>query len=247
MRAHSQRSFAVIMGTKPPSAASATAVPPGFRSSLLEGLTPSEIKPVLAAARQRRIFSREVIQHEGEPASHLFLLVTGRAAAYQLTAEGSKLFLRWLVPGDAFGLRTTQREPSVLLWTVQAVREGSVLVWDRDSALALLLRYPRLGENLYATLMDHVASLINVLVARAGQTAQQRLARMLIESARQLGCAGHRGIEFDLTNEELADMADVSLFTASRQLSEWHRQGILEKRRGKILLRAPERLVSQHF
>jgi len=88
---------------------------------------------------------------------------------------------------------------------------------------------------------------MNVLGARASQTAQQRLARMLVESARQLGCAGADGIEFDLTNEQLAEMANVSLFTASRQLSEWERQGILAKSRGKVLLRSPERLVSQYF
>jgi len=186
MRAHRQRSFAVIKEARSLSTASATALPPGFRSSFLKGLTPSEIEAVLAAARRRPIFSREVIQHEGEPASHLFLLVTGRAVAYQLTAEGGKLFLRWLVPGDGFGLKTTQQEPSLLLWTVEAMREGSVLVWDRDSALALVLQYTRLRENLYTTLMHHNASLMNVLCARTSQTAQQRLARMLIESARQL-------------------------------------------------------------
>jgi len=247
MRAHGQRSFAVIKEAKPLSAASATALPPGFRSSLLNGLIPSEIEAVLAAARRQPISANQVIQHEGETAAYLFLLVTGRAAAYQLTHEGSKLFLRWIVPGDAFGLRAIQREDSLLLWTVQAMREGSVLVWDRDSAWALVLRYPRLRENLYTTLMHHNASLMNVLCARACQTAQQRLARMLIESARQLGRAGADGIEFDLTNEQLAEMANVSLFTASRQLSEWERQGILAKSRGKVLLCSPERLVSEHF
>ena len=247
MRAYMRTPLAAIDGGRPVRPPATTALPPGFRSSLLEGLTPPEIEAVLAAARQQRIFPHQVIQHEGEPSSHSFLLVTGRAAAYQHTHEGSKLFLRWIVPGDTFGLRTTEREPSLLLWTVQAIREGSVLVWDRDSARALVLRYPRLRENLYTTLMHHNASLMNVLGARASQTAQQRLARMLVESARQLGRAGADGIEFDLTNEQLAEMANVSLFTASRQLSEWERQGILAKSRGKVLLRSPERLVSQHF
>jgi len=247
MRAHRQRSFAVINGAKPLSAASATALAPGFRSSLLEGLTPSEIKAVLAAASQRRIFANQVIYHEGDTAAHLFLLVTGRAAHYKLTHEGGKLFLRWLAPGDVFGLVALQRDPPPLLTTVQAVREGYVLVWDRASARALVHRHPRLCENVYSTMTDHLASLTDALVARASQTAQQRLARMLVKSAHQIGHARRDGVEFDLTNEQLAEMADVSLFTASRQLSEWQSRGLLAKSRGKILLRSPEHLVSHHF
>jgi hypothetical protein len=40
----------------------------------------------------------------------------------------------------------------------------------------------------------------------------------------------------------LANEANVSVFTASRLLSAWQREGILVKRRGKVLLRFPDRL-----
>jgi CRP-like cAMP-binding protein len=50
------------------------------------------------------------------------------------------------------------------------------------------------------------------------------------------------GVELDVRNEELANEANISLFTASRLLSAWQREGILEKRRGKVLLRFPDRL-----
>jgi CRP/FNR family transcriptional regulator, nitrogen oxide reductase regulator len=173
--------------------------------------------------------------------------VTGRAARYKLTQKGRKLFLLWLAPGDVFGLVTLQRDPPPLLTTVQGVREGYALAWDRASARALICQHPQLRENVYSAMTSYLAILIDALVARTSQTAQQRLARMLLESARQIGCARRDGIEFDLTNEQLAEMADVSLFTASHQLSEWQSRGILAKRRGKILLRSPEHLVSQHF
>jgi CRP-like cAMP-binding protein len=120
-----------------------------------------------------------------------------------------------------------------------------MLVWERTSAHALFLQIPRLRENAYAVASDYLASLADLLVRRASQTAEQRLAQALLESARQAGRSGREGIEIGLTNEQLAEMADVSLFTASRQLSEWESQGILAKRRAKILLRAPKRLRPQ--
>jgi len=233
---------------RPVEAASSAALPPGFRSRFLEGLTPPEIRAVLAAGRQRRISPNQVLQREGHPATHLFLLVTGLAAFYKATLDGRKLFLRWISPGDAFGLATLlQTEPPPYFTTVQAVRGDSVFVWERVSAHALLSQVPRLRENAFALASDYVTSLADALAARASLTAQQRLARVLVESARHIGRDGPEGIELGLTNEQLAHMADVSLFTVSRQLSEWQRQGILAKSRGKILLRAPKRLGSQHF
>ena len=46
-------------------------------------------------------------------------------------------------------------------------------------------------------------------------------------------------------NEELADEANVNPFTVSRLLSDWQRKGILTKRRGKVLLRSPQRLFRE--
>ncbi len=53
------------------------------------------------------------------------------------------------------------------------------------------------------------------------------------------------GIELDVNNEELVNEANVTLFTASRMLSEWQRSGMVLKNRGKVLLRSPEQLLSQ--
>jgi len=216
--------------------ASPNLLPLGLRSSLFDGLAPSEINALLAAARKRRFPPHEVIQREGEPATGSFLLATGRAVAYKLTPEGERVFLHWIVPGDAFGFTAPRRKPPPCVATVQTLRESLVLVWDWESSLALTSQFPQLRGNACAAMANHLASVSRVLVARCSQTARQRLARMLVESADQIGRTGSEGIEIDLTNEDLADMAGVSLFTASRQLSEWQRKGILAKRRGRILL-----------
>jgi hypothetical protein len=104
--------------------ASTVALPLGFRSTFFEGLTAPEIKAILAAARQERISPHQLLQQEGDRATRLWLPVTGRAAAYRLAHEGGKLFLRWGVPGDAFGLATIIRAPARYLVTVEAVQNG---------------------------------------------------------------------------------------------------------------------------
>jgi CRP-like cAMP-binding protein len=218
--------------------ASAAALPPGFRSTFFEGLTAPESKAVLAAARQETISPRQLLQREGEPATRLWLLVTGRAAAYRLAHDGGKLFLRWGLPGDPFGLATIVRAPARYLVTVEAVQEGSLLAWDLPSCRALVLRCPSLSKAVNSVVSNYLDGLIDALSARSFQTAEQRLARMLVVSARQLGRTGREGIELDLTNEQLAVTAQVSLFTATRKLSKWQDLGILKKHRGKIVLRS---------
>ena len=52
------------------------------------------------------------------------------------------------------------------------------------------------------------------------------------------------GIEIDIKNEDLASLADISFFTASRLLKEWERKGVVEKSRGKVLIRRPEKLLA---
>jgi CRP-like cAMP-binding protein len=85
---------------------------------------------------------------------------------------------------------------------------------------------------------DYLDGVIDALGARSFQTAEQRLARMLVLSARQIGRTGHEGIELDLTNEQLAVTAQVSLFTATRKLSHWQDLGTLKKHRRRIVLRS---------
>jgi CRP-like cAMP-binding protein len=84
-------------------------------------------------------------------------------------------------------------------------------------------------------LADHVA----LVRKRAGE----RLAQILIHLAGVIGQKVLGGVEFDVTNEELASAANITPFTTSRLLSEWQTNRAVVKRRGKILLRSPERLL----
>jgi CRP/FNR family transcriptional regulator, nitrogen oxide reductase regulator len=215
---------------------SSTALPLGFRSTFLDGLTPREIKTALKTAKHEEVSSRQVLQHEGDRAMRLWMLVTGRVAVYRLSHDGNRVFLRWGVPGDTFGLSTILKSPDMYVVTIEAVQEGSLLAWDAVSSRTLALRCPNLSNALNAVLANYLGRLINVLGTYAFQPAEQRLARVLVESARQLGCRESECIELDLTNEQLALAARMTVFTATRKLTKWQALGILTKRRGKIVL-----------
>jgi uncharacterized membrane protein YeaQ/YmgE (transglycosylase-associated protein family)/CRP-like cAMP-binding protein len=194
--------------------------PPQF----LDGLHPPHRKVILSAAASRRYTTNSVVTNQGHPAEHLFLIAKGRARHFFVTEDGKKFLLRWLGPGDCFGGRT-----------ILSSR-------DRVTIRSLVDMFPRLLENALLTASDYVAWHLTAHIRIARYTARQRVAQVLVTLARTMGQKVSGGFILDITNEELANAANVTPFTASRMISDWQRSGVLRKRRGKVWLRSPEQL-----
>ena len=213
-------------------------VPPD--TELLRDLKPEEVRLILMATRTRRFSAKSVITHQGEPADHLLLLWKGRARCFFETPNGKKLIQIWMTPGHIFGGAALVSPSSVYLVSTEAVRDSVVLVWDRQTIRALARRFPRLLENALSIAANYVSWYIVALTALTSETARERLAGVLLGCVSSIGQKVAGGIELDLTNEEVANSASTTPYTASRILSEWHKAGAIRKRRGKILLASPE-------
>jgi len=214
-----------------------------LNSRFLEGLAKPELKSILAAARLQRFFANSVVINQDQPAEHLFLLTKGRARFFFITEEGQKRILLWLPPGGILGGRTIFPAPSSYLASAETVKESWLLIWDRKTIRGLAARYPRLLDNVMQTAFEYFAEQLESHRALTCQSARQRLVRVLTTIAPRIGRRVPDGFELDVTNEELADTANVTLFTTSRYLSELQRSGDVLKSRGKLLLRRPERLL----
>jgi CRP-like cAMP-binding protein len=216
-----------------------------LKPRFLEGLAPPEIKAVLAAAKLRRYLENSVVTNQDHPAEHLFLLVSGRARYFYITPDGQKTLLLWLPPGETFGAAAFLSKPFQYLVSTETVKNSCVLVWSRATIREFATRYPRLVENALLIAFDYLVVYRAMHVSLTCHTARQRLATVLVNLASGIGHSVPGGIELDVNNEELANEANVTLFTASRLLSEWQRSGMVLKNRGKVLLRSPEQLLSQ--
>jgi CRP-like cAMP-binding protein len=215
---------------------------PKIRPRFLEGLAQAEINTIVSAAKQRRYLANSVIVNQGDPANYFFLLTSGRARYFYVTPDGRKTILFWLPPGEIFGGAALLSQPADYLLSTETVKPSSILVWDRATIRALVAHYPRLADNALWTMFDYLVAYRALHVSMTCHSARQRLAQVLADLATGIGQKVPGGIQLDVRNEELANEANVTPFTASRMLSEWQRQGVLRKSRGKILLRSPERL-----
>lgn len=199
---------------------------------------------VLAEAVRRKFQKPEIISRADEPAASLFLIKLGSINLYTATDDGEQILLRRLVPGDIFGVASLLSEPTSYLGTTQAVNRVEILAWDHRSIRRLARTYPRLAENALRTALRYVALYAKRHIRLVSNTAQERLACVLTSVGSRAGRVCPTGIEVDIKNEELASLADVNFFTASRLLKNWERKGLVEKSRGRVLIRCPEKLVA---
>jgi len=128
--------------------------------------------------------------------------------------------------------------------SVEIVQSGSAIVWERGRIRALAARFPRLTENVLGVMYKLLVRMFYIHMSLSSRNAAQRLRQAVVDLSYGIGRAVPHGTEIDITNEELANMANVTMFTASRYLSEWERRGAIKKKRGAILLRSEGRLLS---
>jgi CRP/FNR family transcriptional regulator, nitrogen oxide reductase regulator len=208
-----------------------------------EGLDAPDIRIILAAGTQQRFLANSVILNQGNPAGHLYLLLTGRVRRFFLTEDGQKVVLLRVTSGEIFGEAAVLAKPAEYLVSSETMTNSGILVWSRGTIRGLCERYPRLVENTLLISFDYLAAYRAIHASLICDSAPQRLAQVLANLADGIGQKVPGGVELDVRNEELANEANISPFTASRLLSAWQREGILVKRRGRVLLRSTGRLL----
>ena len=213
-----------------------------LNSRFLEGLERQEVDAILAAATIRNYFVGSVVANQGDPADYFYLLKRGCARLFFITHEGQKVLLRWLPPGEILGGAALLPATATYLVGTEIVKDSSMFAWHRNAIRRLAGLYPRVLENVLPFAMDHLAWFLAAHMALISNTARERLAQVLLTLAQGIGHKVSSGVRLDITNEQLANAANITPFTASRLLSEWQRNGAVTKGRGTLILRAPHRL-----
>ena len=212
---------------------------------LFAGLGKDEVNAILAPAVKRRFKVSETIIRAEEPAAHLMLVRTGCVDFHLETSKGQQVLIRRFGPGNAFGIAAFLSEPMGYLGTASAAQDVEVLAWEHHRVLQLARAYPRFPQNAFRLALHYIAIYAQRHISLVSETAQERLAYALTDVASRTGHVLKTGVEIDIRNQDLASLADVSFFTVSRLLKQWERAGAVEKSRGKVVIRCPEKLLAE--
>jgi CRP-like cAMP-binding protein len=213
------------------------------RSRIFDGLTQTERRSWLDAARRRDLRPNQTAARQGEPAREFALVESGLLKLLQLTPDGHELIVRFVGPGEPFG-GIVVLDAAAYPVTAVAVEPTRLLTWSADVLRPLLDRFPSVRRNITREIAAHMTDALTRVRELATERVSQRLAHTLLRLMRQAGTPGREGVTIahPLTRQELADLTGTTLYTVSRTLSQWQSQGILRSSRRELLIRTPERL-----
>jgi CRP-like cAMP-binding protein len=147
---------------------------------------------------------------------------------------------------DMFAALGAIRSNATYPVTAQALEPSAALAIEAKLLHEMMQTRPYLNFGL----MELMTGYINELQVRyrelATERVERRLALTLLRLASQIGKRVQENdptIELPLTRQDLAEASGSTIFTVSRTLAEWERQGLLEASRGRVLIRNPHGLV----
>jgi CRP/FNR family transcriptional regulator, nitrogen oxide reductase regulator len=214
-----------------------------LRSRIFDGLTESERQRWLGRSTTVSVERGQTLARQGEPATAFYLLESGFLKLLQLTAEGTEVIVRFIVPGDPFGgVVALSNAPYPV--TAVPVRPSVALSWGRDTVGELLAETPQVRVNIMREMAMHMTAALTRVRELTTASVDQRLAHTLLRLAQQCGRPEPGGVLIaqPLTRQEIADLTGTTLYTASRTLAKWESQGLLETRQRMLLVRAIRQL-----
>jgi CRP/FNR family transcriptional regulator, cyclic AMP receptor protein len=165
-----------------------------------------------------------VICVEGDPATHVFVLVNGWVKIVGVTSEGHELTLALRGRGDTVG-ELAAETTGYRTATIQAVGTVRALLVPYDTFSSFLDAHDGADRAYRRMVTRRWNDAESMLRTRSVTSGAQRLAGLLLELADQRD--GGVRMTMMLTQDELASLTGASRATVTRALSNWRQRGII--------------------
>ncbi len=219
--------------------------PPSLRQvSVFQNATDEDLKLIAQQSIERSIEEGEFFFFQGDPAVYFYVLISGRAKLMQTNPAGQQVNLRTINEWQMFGALGAVRENAIYPASAQALEHSTALAVKSDYLRELMLTRPYLSFDLMKLMTGYIQEMQERYRELATEKVERRIARALLRLAAQMGSKMEGGIELSFTRQDLAEMSGTTLYTVSRVLSEWERQGLVEAGRERVLIRNPHGVVS---
>lgn len=163
----------------------------------------------------------------GDPASEVWVVREGRLCVHQCGWKGGMLSIEVMVAGDVSGLaavacRTYPGE-------VTATRDTTLIAIPRETMIRVIEKHPEVArEILYA--YGQRIHYIETLLYLSREKVEKRMIAALLYLYHKFG------FSLPLSRAEMGQMAGTTPETAMRVLKNLEERGLLERRRGKVII-----------
>jgi CRP/FNR family transcriptional regulator, cyclic AMP receptor protein len=205
------------------------------------GLLAGPEQSVLSGLGRMSVFSPgAALCVEGDPATHVFILVAGWVKILAVTSEGQEMVLALRGNGDIVG-ELAGEATGYRTATMQAAGTVRALIVGHDKFSSFLDSYPGASHAYRRALTQRWSDTAAMLRRRSGTSGAQRLAFLLLDLAAQHGTrtAGEVYLAVPLSQEDLASLAGTSRATVTRALGNWRQRGFIRTGPRRITIMDP--------
>lgn len=192
---------------------------------IFSGLDERTVAAMAKVSSSLEFDANDIIYSEGDPASGIYIVLSGKVKLVVSSAEGKSLILRILGPGQVFGLSSAflGRPEETSAETLERTEVGVI---RRADLVPLMERYGDLAMRLARELSMEYAALCDEMATLGLQrSAMSRLARMIAGWAEGMQVdRGQVQIDCPHTHEVMAQMIGTSRETVTRLLHQLRHQ-----------------------
>jgi CRP-like cAMP-binding protein len=207
---------------------------------LFINLTTSDMKQLIGAAHRKQVQSGGFFFMQDDPADSMFVLLKGRVKLSQAGPDGQQVLIRVITPVTLFALVAITSVSSYLV-TAQAAEDSLAIYWTRHELMVFSKLIPQLAQNAMGIMAERLNEIQERFREVTTERVEGRLAHTLLRLAAQSGKQVEDGILIDMkiTRQDLAEMSGTTLYTASRVLNDWQKQGLLIISRQRVIIQDP--------
>lgn len=200
-------------------------------------LPPSERLEIVKRMRWRRFARDEVIYHRDDPATHLYVLLSGTVKVAMVDELGRETVLTLMRGGDVFGeLSLFDGIPRSA--TVSTITDSEVLLLSGEDFLQLLERYPRAMREMLRLMSKTVRRLSDRVEDLHLLDVPSRIAKCLLDLAASAGTSR----EVIITQEDVAAMVGATRVSVNRVFADLEQRGLILCGRRRVLIKDADRL-----
>jgi CRP/FNR family transcriptional regulator len=196
--------------------------------------TTGSFRGLFGSRPTEQIDANEALFWEGDPAEHIYEIVSGCLRLYKLMADGRRAIMGFMFAGEILGVSLKDR----YLFTAEAVTDVKVRRYSRSQMHDSLSRMPGLNREVLAMACDELSAAQDQMLLLGRKTAHERIASFLLTVAKRMGQTGapKREIELPMTRLDMADFLGLTIETVSRVVTKLKTEGV-------IALPSPHRVV----
>jgi CRP-like cAMP-binding protein len=204
---------------------------------IFSALGEGELDNVIARAKAQQIPKGTAVFRQGEVAEAFFLLLHGRLKVVKVTPQGQQVLIRFVNPGDIYGIAKALRREDYPA-TATAVVDSVTIIWPNEIWDDLMAAHPGLAANIMQTMGQRLQEAHARLKELSTEEVEHRIAHTLLRLVEQSGRTTDEGtlIDFPITQQDLAQASGTTYHSVSRVLSAWEIAGLVVVGRRKIIV-----------